>query len=160
MIDVESYPGTNSLVMMIQKTKQLSVSKTFLKKCLHNFQSGIAFLVIDINNKCVLMADVDNIEQPQSDVGISVKEQDASLEVVYGVPLQISAVLGKAQLKISELVKLARGSVVELDRKVGEAVEVFVNDKMIAKGEIVLIDNKIGITITELVKKKSDGGIG
>jgi flagellar motor switch protein FliN/FliY len=57
-------------------------------------------------------------------------------------------------MKISQLLKLSRGSVLELDKKVGDAVDVFVNDRLVAKGEIVLVDNKVGITITELVKKE------
>jgi flagellar motor switch protein FliN/FliY len=93
-------------------------------------------------------------ENPVAASGMTSKQEETNLEAVYEVPLQISAVLGKSVMKISDLVKLARGSIVELDKKVGDAVEVFVNDKLMAKGEIVLIDNKIGITITELVKKE------
>jgi len=77
---------------------------------------------------------------------------DINLEVVYDVPLQISAVLGRTKMKISQLVKLSRGSVIELDKKVGDAIDVYVNDRLVAKGEIVLVDNKIGITVTEIVK--------
>jgi flagellar motor switch protein FliN/FliY len=84
---------------------------------------------------------------------ISTGKDEVNLEAVYDVPLQISAVLGKASLKVNQLVKLSRGSVVELDRKIGEPVDVFVNDRLVAKGEIVLVDGKIGITLTELVKK-------
>jgi flagellar motor switch protein FliN/FliY len=80
--------------------------------------------------------------------------EGVNLEVVYDVPLHISAVLGKTTMKISQLLKLSRGSVLELDKKVGDAVDVFVNDRLVAKGEIVLVDNKVGITITELVKKE------
>jgi flagellar motor switch protein FliN/FliY len=79
---------------------------------------------------------------------------DVDLRVVYDVPLQVSVVLGKAQLKINQLVKLSRGSVIELDRKVGEAVDVYINDRKVAKGEIVLVDNKIGITLTEISKNE------
>jgi flagellar motor switch protein FliN/FliY len=78
---------------------------------------------------------------------------DVDLKAVYDVPLSISAVLGKSVMKVHQLVKLTRGSVIELDKKVGEAVDVFINDRLVAKGEIVLIDNKIGITLTELIKK-------
>ena len=83
----------------------------------------------------------------------STSKEEVNLEAVYDVPLQISAVLGKASMKVSQLVKLSRGSIVELDRKIGEPVDVFVNDRLVAKGEIVLVDGKIGITLTELVKK-------
>lgn len=79
---------------------------------------------------------------------------EVDLKAVYDVPLSISVVLGKAVMKVNQLVKLTRGSVVELDRKVGESVDVFVNDRLVAKGEIVLIENKIGVTLTEIVKSE------
>lgn len=79
---------------------------------------------------------------------------EVDLKAVYDVPLSISVVLGKAVMKVNQLVKLTRGSVVELDRKVGESVDVFVNDRLVAKGEIVLIENKIGVTLTELIKSE------
>lgn len=79
---------------------------------------------------------------------------DINLQKVYDIPLQVSVVLGKAEMKVSQLVKLNRGAVIELDRKVGEAIDLYVNDKLIAKGEIVLVENRIGITITELFAKE------
>lgn len=106
-------------------------------------------LIVIITNEVIDMSEAENTALNQ-DFGSS---EDVNLEVVYDVPLQISAVLGKATMKISQLVRLSRGSVVELDKKVGDAVDVFVNDRIVAKGEIVLVDNKIGITITEIVKK-------
>ena len=78
---------------------------------------------------------------------------EINLEAVYDIPLQVSAVLGSASIKVNHLVKLSRGSIIELDRKVGDAIDVFVNDRLVAKGEIVLVDNKIGITLTELIVK-------
>ena len=79
---------------------------------------------------------------------------ELNLEAVYDIPLQVSAVLGSASIKVNQLVKLSRGSIIELDRKVGDSIDVFVNDRLVAKGEIVLVDNKIGITLTELVVKE------
>ncbi len=81
------------------------------------------------------------------------KPEELSLQAVYEVPLHVSAVLGKTTMKINQLIKLARGSVIELDKKIGEPVDVYINDRLVAKGEIVLVDNKIGITLTEVVKK-------
>lgn len=80
--------------------------------------------------------------------------KDVDLQVVYDVPLSVSAVLGRASMKVNQLVRLSRGSVIELDKKVGDPVDIFVNDRLVAKGEIVLVDNKIGITLTELVSKE------
>ncbi len=74
------------------------------------------------------------------------------LEAVFDVPVQVSAVLGKATLQVSQLLKLGRGAVVELDRKVGEAIDIYVNDRLVARGEIVVVDDRLGVTMTEIIK--------
>lgn len=75
------------------------------------------------------------------------------LEAIYDVPVTISAVLGKATMQVSQLLKLGRGAVVELDRKLGEAIDIYVNNRLVARGEVVMIDdNRLGITMTEIVK--------
>jgi flagellar motor switch protein FliN/FliY len=80
------------------------------------------------------------------------------LEAVYDIPVQISAVLGRATMQVSQLLKLGRGAVVELDRKLGEAVDIYVNNRLVARGEVVMVDdNRLGVTMTEIVK--SDRGV-
>lgn len=74
------------------------------------------------------------------------------LEAVYDVPVQISAVLGRATMPVNQLLKLGRGAVVELDRRVGEAIDVYVNNRLVARGEVVLVDDRLGITMTEIIK--------
>jgi flagellar motor switch protein FliN/FliY len=74
------------------------------------------------------------------------------LEAVYDVPVQISAVLGRATMQVSQLLKLGRGAVVELDRKVGEAIDIYVNNRLVARGEVVVVDERLGVTMTEIVK--------
>ena len=74
------------------------------------------------------------------------------LDAVYDVPVQLSAVLGKAHMPVNQLLKLGRGAVVELDRRVGEPVDIFVNNKLIARGEVVLVEDRLGITMTEIIK--------
>lgn len=76
------------------------------------------------------------------------------LEAVYDVPVQVSAVLGKATMEVSQLLKLGRGAVVELDRKVGEAIDIFVNNRLVARGEVVIVDDRLGVTMTEIVKSE------
>ena len=76
----------------------------------------------------------------------------ADLEAVYDVPVQVSAVLGKATLQISQLLKLGRGAVVELDRKVGEAIDIYINDRLVARGEVVVVEERLGVTMTEIIK--------
>ena len=74
------------------------------------------------------------------------------LEAVYDIPVQVSAVLGKATMQVSQLLKLGRGAVVELDRKVGEAIDIYVNDRLVARGEVVVVEDHLGITMTEIIK--------
>jgi flagellar motor switch protein FliN/FliY len=76
----------------------------------------------------------------------------ADLAAVYDVPVQVSAVLGKANMQVSQLLKLGRGAVVELDRKVGEAIDIYVNNRLVARGEVVVVDERLGVTMTEIVK--------
>ena len=85
---------------------------------------------------------------PDSTAPRSVRE----LEAVYDIPVTVSAVLGKATMQVSQLLKLGRGAVVELDRKVGEAVDIYVNNRLVARGEVVVVDERLGVTMTEIVK--------
>jgi flagellar motor switch protein FliN/FliY len=80
------------------------------------------------------------------------------LEAVYDIPVQVSAVLGKSTMQVSQLLKLGRGAVVELDRKLGEAIDIYVNNRLVARGEVVMVDdNRLGVTMTEIVK--ADRGV-
>ena len=74
------------------------------------------------------------------------------LEAVYEVPVQLSAVLGRASMQVSQLLKLGRGAVVELDRKVGEAIDIYVNNRLVARGEVVVVEDRLGVTMTEIIK--------
>jgi flagellar motor switch protein FliN len=100
------------------------------------------------------MAGSDSMQIPEptetSDVGYP-KE----LEAVYDISVTVSAVLGKATMQVSQLLKLGRGAVVELDRKLGEAIDIYVNNRLIARGEVVMVDDvKLGITMTKIVKSE------
>jgi len=74
------------------------------------------------------------------------------LAPVFDVPVNISAVLGKASLSVAQLLQLGQGSVLELDRKVGEAIDVYVNNRLVARGEVVIVDERLGVTMTEIIK--------
>jgi flagellar motor switch protein FliN/FliY len=82
----------------------------------------------------------------------------ADLAPVFDVPVNIQAVLGRTQMEVADLLRLAPGSVLELDRRVGEAIDIYVNNRLVARGEIVLVDDRLGVTMTEIIK---DGeGVG
>jgi len=79
----------------------------------------------------------------------------SDLQAVYEIPVRVSAVLGTSNMQVSQLLKLGRGAVVELDRKVGEAIDIYVNNRLVARGEVVVDDERLGVTMTEIIK--SDG---
>ena len=114
------------------------------------------------------MAASDNVDLPDlgheaSGAGQALLTNDASqeadvkrtaqdLEAVFDVPVTVSAVLGKSAMEVSQLLKLGKGTVVELDRKVGEAIDIYVNDRLVARGEVVLVEDRLGVTMTEIIK--------
>ena len=74
------------------------------------------------------------------------------LAPVFDVPVSISAVLGRSSMSVAQLLQLAQGSVLELDRKVGEAIDIYVNNRLVARGEVVIVDERLGVTMTEIIK--------
>ena len=99
---------------------------------------------------------LDELEIPGRESGDGAEthgpQSAADLEAVFDVPVRISAVLGHSRMHVSELLKLASGTVLELDRKVGEAIDIYVNDRLVARGEVVLVEDKLGVTMTEIIK--------
>lgn len=81
------------------------------------------------------------------------EEKSASdLAPVFDVPVNISAVLGRSTMSVAQLLQLGQGSVLELDRKVGEAIDIYVNNRLVARGEVVIVDERLGVTMTEIIK--------
>ncbi len=80
------------------------------------------------------------------------KRSAQDLEAVFDVPVTVSAVLGKSAMEVSQLLKLGKGAILELDRKVGEAIDIYVNDRLVARGEVVLVEDRLGVTMTEIIK--------
>jgi flagellar motor switch protein FliN/FliY len=76
----------------------------------------------------------------------------ADLEALFDVPVNVSAVLGRTRMDVGDLLKLAPGTMLELDRKVGEAIDIFVNNRLVARGEVVLVEDRLGVTMTEIIK--------
>ena len=74
------------------------------------------------------------------------------LATVFDVPVSISAVLGRSTLSVAQLLQLGQGSVLELDRKVGEAIDIYVINRLVARGEVVIVDERLGVTMTEIIK--------
>lgn len=86
------------------------------------------------------------------DPGEATEKNAVNLAPVFDVPVAISAVLGKSSMSVAQLLRLAQGSVLELDRKVGEAIDIYVNNRLVARGEVVVVDDRLGVTMTEIIK--------
>lgn len=86
--------------------------------------------------------------------GPVIQRTAADLEQIFDVPVAVSAVLGRARMPVGDLLKIAPGAVLELDRKVGEAVDIYVNNRLVARGEVVLVEERLGITMTEIIKNE------
>ena len=99
-----------------------------------------------------------NSPMPPTGNDVSYNEEEyaarvaADLEAVFDVPVQVSAVLGRSKMDVGELLKLGPGTVLELDRRVGEAIDIYVNNKLVARGEVVLVEDKLGVTMTEIIR--------
>ncbi|WPZ34190.1 flagellar motor switch protein FliN [Thalassobaculum sp. OXR-137] len=108
---------------------------------------------LDDDDMAAAMAQQD-ANEPEEVFGDDGKGQITAreLEAVYDIPVQVSAVLGKTSMQVSQLLKLGRGAVVELDRKVGEAIDIYVNNRLVARGEVVIVDERLGVTMTEIIK--------
>lgn len=92
----------------------------------------------------------------EEETGDESPKQLEDLEAVFDVPVKISAVLGRTNIEISDLLELEQGDILELDRKVGEAIDLYVNNRLIARGEVVLVDEKLGVTMTEIIANKKE----
>ncbi|KQV58813.1 MULTISPECIES: flagellar motor switch protein FliN [unclassified Caulobacter] len=93
-----------------------------------------------------------------SEAPVELSDKTASdLAPVFDVPVNISAVLGRAHMSVAQLLQLSQGSILELDRKVGEAIDIYVNNRLVARGEVVVVDERLGVTMTEIIKDGDQG---
>lgn len=80
--------------------------------------------------------------------------QQENIDLIMDVPLEVSVVLGRTRKSIKEILEFSPGTIIELDKLAGEAIDVMVNQKLVAKGEVVVIEESFGIRITEIIKEK------
>lgn len=77
------------------------------------------------------------------------------MPAIHEVSLEAYAILGTASMPVSQLLRMGRGAVVELDTGLGDEIEMRINDQLVAKGEVVVVEDRIAIEITEIVKRES-----
>lgn len=94
----------------------------------------------------------DNTQPPELKLHVNQGgEGEHSLEAILDIPLKVSVELGRTKILVQDLLKLHKGSVIELSKLAGEALEVLVNEKVVAKGEVIVLNEKFGIRLTDIV---------
>ena len=81
---------------------------------------------------------------------------ESNIDLLMDVSLRVTVELGRTRMKLSQILELQHGSVVELDRLAGDPVDIFVNDRMVAHGEVVVVDDKFGVRITEMISPNNE----
>ena len=76
---------------------------------------------------------------------------EASLDVILDIPVTLSMEIGRSRISIENLLQLAKGSVVELDRMAGEPLDVLVNGTLVARGEVVVVNDKFGVRLSDVI---------
>jgi flagellar motor switch protein FliN len=88
-------------------------------------------------------------DELQSDPGAAI-----NYDTILRIPVTVQVVLGTTSMPVSNLMKLGRGAVISLDQRVGEAVNVVVNGRVVARGEVVVVDeegSRFGVSLTEVI---------
>lgn len=99
------------------------------------------------NEKADFMDSIIEPAQPAADEG-------RNISAMMNVGLNVQVVLGRTRMPIAQVLNLARGSVIELDKRIGEPVDVMINDRLVARGNLVKVgDHGIGVTLTDIVKE-------
>jgi len=90
---------------------------------------------------------------PNGSAGVSVSGdgERADLDFILDIPLELSVELGTTKMLVNDLLQLGQGSVIELNKLAGEALEVFINRKLVARGEVVVVNEKFGIRLTDII---------
>jgi flagellar motor switch protein FliN/FliY len=80
---------------------------------------------------------------------------DANLDLLMNVSLGVTAELGRCTMRVSDVLKLGRGSIVELDRLAGAPIDVLVNNRLVARGEVIAVDDRFGVRVTEVIARRA-----
>lgn len=95
-------------------------------------------------------------EKQSNTIKSDAENEDLALDSISDIPVEVTVVLGKTSMPVGQLLKLGRGAVIKLDKKVGESIDILINNRLVARGEVVIVENHIGVTMTEIIKSEKD----
>jgi len=81
----------------------------------------------------------------------SMQKEKYDVDLILDIPLDVSVELGKVRMIVNDLLQLGQGSIIELNKPVGESLEIYINNKLVARGEVVVVDEKFGIRVTDII---------
>ena len=100
------------------------------------------------------MNEAKNLANEEANEGkpqLRIADSEADLGLILDIPVKLSVELGRTKIVVQELLKLHKGSVLELNKPAGDPVEVLINGRVVARGEVVVLNEKFGIRLTEIV---------
>ena len=97
---------------------------------------------------------VNPVPQPNLTAEGEEGDPDANLDLIMGVPLEVSVEIGRTKKLVRDILELNKGSLVVLNKLAGEQVDVFVNGQCIAKGDVVVVEDNFGVRITEILQEE------
>lgn len=97
------------------------------------------------------LLDLDTGGMKLSDSALENAGVPKNMELLMDVPLDVSIRLGQVRMQIRDLLKLNKGSLIEMEKEADEPLEIHVNDRLLAYGEVVMIKDKLGVRITDIV---------
>ena len=101
-----------------------------------------------------LMTEAEQVPEPEAPSPERSQPGTENLDVVLDLELTAAALLGGVEMQLGQILALAPGSIIEMDRPVDEPIDLLVNDKLVARGEVVVVDEKFGVRITEVVSAR------
>ncbi|MEE9613102.1 MAG: flagellar motor switch protein FliN [Desulfatiglandales bacterium] len=93
----------------------------------------------------------DHVEEEASKGNESSPMDKYDLDLILDIHLDVSVELGRVKMLVNDLLKLGQGSIIELNKSVGEPLEIYINNKLIARGEVVVMDERFGIRVTDII---------
>jgi flagellar motor switch protein FliN/FliY len=81
----------------------------------------------------------------------SMQKEKYDVDLIIDIPLDVSVELGRVRMIVNDLLQLGQGSIIELNKPVGEPLEIYINNKLVARGEVVVVDEKFGIRVTDII---------
>ena len=105
------------------------------------------------------LVEAKRVEFAELDRDTAIAEARNSVKFLFDVPMTVEAILGSTEVSIKDVLEIAPGSVVELDKAYGEPVDIYLNGRLVARGDVVIVGEQFGVKITEILVSAEEMGV-